>query len=495
MEHDLLTYKQYYFFSQFARNRLSWDVNSAISRNAAVFDKILLTFQYMYFYRASNPAFFETDLGKDFLKASQAGLDLYSEVIAMPEFGSFLESAGQHGFTVNSRVRGRWLTSSTADYLDLNPAQLNQANNNGSRVGLPTYYYGPCEWGGYNNEGYCGQNTRYPGFICDGDNCDMPVELGDGRPSFLNYTNDYEDWFFTYVGNYFDKQNVLINMVISQAYFPQLGDETGISTNPNRQQLTIGLSSLFGDSIRRIIYSMVTNKVEDYASFYRPGEGYKARSFAALDPAEHELQPNDVYLLPRRITNLPYLALAYGMIFQSSLDDSVLDFTAVAQIGVKGEEDDVGGWDGLSATDKVEFTHPSSGITYRAARVGNYPIAFDLVTQAMAASERYLELKECTDTPSKNDGACACTYVGAFRTEDKNGDGNITGTGSGSAADECVLLQPQNGLDVCERRVEPCEGADRVDLRDRAFERMEAQVEMIENVRGFYQAFAGADRL
>jgi hypothetical protein len=493
MAHDLLRYKKYYFFSQFARGRLDWNIGAAIDSNAGIFDKVLLTFQYMYFYRAYNPAFFDTDLGKDFLAASQAGLDLYSEVLAQPEQGFFLHSAGSNAFTVDSRVRGRWMVTSTEDYLDLSPDQINQADNTGSGVMLPNYYYGECEWYG---DGFCGiSGPQYSGFVCNNTvgRCDvLDLPLGDGRPSFLNFTNDYEDWFFTYVGNYFDKTNVLFNLVLSQAYFPKLTDFT---VEENAQLARISLSSLFGDTIRRTLYSIITNRPKDYASIYRPSVGFVPRSFSALDPAARELQPGDVYILPRRITNLPYLAMAYGMIFQSTVDDGVLDFASVGQIGVKGEEDDIQGWDTLGAENRAEFTHPLSGVTYRAARVGDYPVAYDLVLAAERHAEKYLALKECTDNPSKNDGVCACTYVGKFYTDDKDGNGSISGTASGSETDECILMEPENGLKACERRSEPCAGADRVDLRDNAFERMEQQVETLENLRGFYQAFANGVRL
>jgi hypothetical protein len=202
-----------------------------------------------------------------------------------------------------------------------------------------------------------------------------------------------------------------------------------------------------------------------------------------------------VVVVPRRITNLPYLALLYANAFQSNLDDGVLDFVNITQIGVRGEEDDIQSWDTLAAADKVEWTHPVTGITYRAPKVSEFPIGYEMVANAKRYGDRYLAYKECTDTPSKNDGVCACTYVGKFYQDDKNLDGVITGNGMGEANDECVLLAPENGLRPCEARVEPCAGPDRVDARDRAFERMEAEVERLENIRGFYQSFSGNWRL
>ncbi|MEW5854922.1 MAG: zinc-dependent metalloprotease [Myxococcota bacterium] len=501
MEHDLLRYKQYYFFTQFARNRLTWDIGAAIQSNMDVFDKILLTFQYMFFYRAYGPNFFETDLGKDFLKASQAGLDLYAEVLGQPEMGDFLETAGAHGFTRNSRVRGRWLKSTTEDWLDLDPTTINQADNTGSGVAVPIYYYGQCEFGAaYYGCGPAtnGPQGQYPGFICTGNQCVMNVALGDGRPSFLNFTNDYEDWFFTYVGNYFDKANLLFNLVDAQAYFPRLSEEG----SPNVRVLRIGVSSLFGDNIRRLVYSVITNRPDVYGSLYRNDTGFTPRNFGSLNPEDQAIQQGDVLLLPRRITNLPYQALLLGMALQSSLDDSILDFSSVAQIGVKGEEDDIQTWDTLPADQKVEFTHPISGVTYRAAKVGDYPVAFDLVSNARRLSEKYVGYNDCVvNPPNRTDAtvdarpACQCTYLGAFRTEDKNNDGSISGTGSGATDDECVMLRPEDNLSPCEERVEECEGVDSVDLRDQAFERMEAQVELIENVRAFYQIFGYQNRL
>jgi len=496
MEHDILRYKQYYFFSQFARNRLTWDIGGAIQGNRGIFDNILRTFQYMYFYRASSPDFFNTDIGRDFLKASTAGLDLYAEVLAQPEQGTFVSPTGTWGFTRDSRVRGRWMRYDTQEFLDLAPDQLDVSGGAmGSKVAVPTYYYGTCDWGD-TSDVQCATGSQYPGFVCNNDLCGINIPLGDGRPSFLNYTNDYEDWFFTYVGNYFDKQSLIVNLVRSQAYFPTLSEEGGAgSNNPNVRLLNIGLASLFGDSIRGLLHGLITDRVRDYSSIYRPGVGYITRSFQELDPATRNLQPNDVIVVPRRITNLPYLTLLYAMAFQSSLDDGVLDFVNVAQIGVRGEEDDIGGWDNLPATEKIEWTHPTSGITYRAAKVSQFPIGYEIVAGAKRMGDRYLAYKECTDNPAKADGICACTYVGKYNQIDKNLDGIITGTGSGQATDECVLTNPENGLRPCESRVEPCAGPDRVDGRDRAFERMEAEVERIENIRGFYQSFAGSWRL
>ena len=496
MEHDILRYKQYYFFTNFARNRLTWDIGGAISSNAQVFDNILRVFQYMYFYRAiRGPAFFETDAGKDFLQASLAGLDLYSEVLAQPEMGTFVSPVASWGFTRSSQTRGRWVRWTAEDLLDLPPGQID-ASNGGSGVAVPTYYVNTCEWG--DSDTYaCGMPAgagTYPGFLCNSDVCGIDVPLGDGRPSYLNYTDDYEDWFFTYVGNYFDKQNILVNMVYSQAYFPRFSEETVGGDNPNVRLLNIGLSSLFGDSIRTMLHGLITDNIREYGSVYRPGVGYVPRSFNSLDSTS-VVQPTDVVLIPRRITNLPYLALLYGAAFQSSLNDGVLDFVNIMQIGVRGEEDDIAAWDLLPAADKAEFTHPLTGVTYRAAKVGDQPIGYELVADAKRLAGKYLERQQCVDMPTKSDGVCACTYVGAFYTDDKNGDGDIHGTGSGGRDDECILYRPELGLNPCQSRVESCETEDRTYFRDIAFERMEAAVERLENVRSFYQSFQGSWRL
>lgn len=498
MEHDILRYKQYYFFSNFARNRLSWDIGAAINSNATVFNNILNTFQYMYLYRAFDPAFFDKDSGKDFLQASIAGLDLYSEVLAQPEMGTFVSPNSSWGFTRNSMVRGRWLRVSAQENLDLPLGQMRGAAEGRTGLALPTYWFHKCEFGDSDTYDCNLPGGNYPGFICSGNLCGIDVPLGDGRPSYLNFTADYEDWFFTYVGNYFDKENILVNLVFSQAYFPRLSSESigAGSDNPNLRLLNVGLSNLFGDSIRKMLYGVITDRPTEYASLYRPRTGqYLPRSFNILNE-EAQMEDTDILVMPRRISNIPYVAMLYAAAFQSSLNDGVLDFLSVIQVGVKGEEDDIQSWDNLPADQRAEFTHPQTGVTYRAAKVGDRPVAFDLVNEAIRYGARWSGYQECVDQPAKADGVCACTYVGAFNAIDKDNDGEIHGTGDmNNPADECVLMKPENGLNVCESRVEPCETADRVDMRDRALERMEAVVERLENVRSFYQSFQGSFRL
>ncbi|MBI5494889.1 MAG: zinc-dependent metalloprotease [Deltaproteobacteria bacterium] len=494
MQHDLLRYKEYYFFTQFARNRLTWDIGAAIQGNRTIFDNILRTFQYMYFYRAFSPTFFETDKGRDFLKASQAGLDLYAEVLAQPEMGLFLEPNTAWGFTRDSRVRGRYLRVSAEETLDLDPSQFTAGGQ--ARVAVPSYYYGTCDFGDYSGFD-CNQGAQYPGFTCDNNLCAMTIPLGDGRPSYLNFTNDYEDWFFTYVGNYFDKQGVIIDMVDSASYFPQLAEEGGYGViNPNVRLLNVGVASLFGDSIRGALHGLITDRPRDYSNYWSPATGYQARSFISLERGKQPLASDDVLILPRSITNLPYLALLYGAAFQSSLDDGVLDFMTTMQVGVKGEEDDIGGWDNLPADLKAEFTHPQTGVTYRASKVGDYAIGYELVQEAKRQAQKYLDYKACTDDPSSTASQCMCTYAVKFYYDDKNGDGDINGTGGGGATDECIIMRAEDqGKRPCQTSVEPCAALDRQDKRERAMERMEMAVERLENLRGFYQSFNGSWRL
>ena len=125
------------------------------------------------------------------------------------------------------------------------------------------------------------------------------------------------------------------------------------------------------------------------------------------------------------------------------------------------------------------FEHPSTGNTYKAVKVGEYPIAFDLVKRLNVAKEKYERLNRCVDDAQArlNDTFCHCVKTSVLK---KTGKLECCQS-SNSACHEFGLSKVSEDL---------CSPVDLRKRRDEAKEEMERRVGFIDDMRWFYKTYA-----
>jgi hypothetical protein len=123
-------------------------------------------------------------------------------------------------------------------------------------------------------------------------------------------------------------------------------------------------------------------------------------------------------VLPQIAINHNYYAYLLANIFLDSPTDDTVDMTKSMQLAVDGGTDDVRAYDDAEARDAVDcpefdpsnpedlynppacktvlsFTHPVTGVTYRGLKVGEFPVAFDLVKRLNLLKVRFERLDAC----------------------------------------------------------------------------------------------------
>lgn len=452
METEINRYKEYYYYTHYNRGRTNWGWwQNPVYSDTRILNRARQTYQYMYYFRAQDPEFFNKDVGQDYLQASIMGLNLYGEVLATPPNGRFLELDADGGMLVSSRRDGYWVVEPSNEWLGGTTSNL--SNQGGSGVLVESGYFGDCD------RAATTENRLIP--------------LGAGRPFFFGYSSDYEDWLFRYVGSYFTKDAALRLLADpSSSFLPYMSGHGVASYDP--KTYSVNYFRLFRPEVLKAYYGVISGDVSTYASvFRRHGESwqYEPRKLFDLDGNMPDYTPSEDTKLvwPSMAYNIPYSALLYGNALMSNLVDGEQDFAKLTKIAVKGQEDDIGDFDRIPMYDregvkqKAEFVHPLTGVTFRALRQGEYPIGYMMVEEANRRLARWRAFQHCVDFPDDDTGLCECTYQSQAQA---------------------------NGSYTCpEREVIGCIDQDREYRAERAMELVERQVELINNVRLFHSVF------
>jgi hypothetical protein len=429
----LTTYYQNYFFSHFARNRL-WDfdaVNGALASDDDVFADFTEKMQWLFFYRATDPNFAGTYADEDFLATTVTGLNHFAHVLAEPNAGNFHTLPTHQLFSITNLSPDE----RTTDPLD---------------VAIP-----------WSNLGYCdAQIINTAGFLDGPDNDTTPndrnvevmadpqpgyragnVPLGEGRPFFVGFTDDYVDFYIRYVGHYWTKLYAIINLGMNQAFFPR------VDANADFRTFDVSWYRLFPREVSKLYTSLITQDdislggfLDDNGRYVRPD----------LIPTSDTVDTTGMTkVLPQIAINHNYYAYLIANVFLDSPTDDTLDMSKTLQIAVDGGSDDVRAYDDAEARDAVNcpefdasnpehlydppacktvlsFTHPVTGLTYRALKVGESPTAFNLIKRMNLLKNRFQRLDACDrdlaadGTLDNDDAYCGCiTNIGTGRD---NGD-------------------------------------------------------------------------
>jgi hypothetical protein len=438
---QLTRYYEHYFFTHFARNRL-WDfdaVNGALGTDAGIMDDFTEKAQWFFYYKTTDPKFAGTYAEEDFLATSVIGLNHFAHILAEPNSGQMTTLPNFNLFNLtNQRPSER----STAP-LD---------------IALPWTNVGACTTLLINETDDIGTTMAAPkaGYTTG------TVPLGEGRPFFVGFTDDYVDFFIRYVGHYWTKLYAMIYMSQNFAWFPRVDGDN------DYRQFDVGWYRIFPEEVTKIFSSLVMQDdvalggfLDDQGNYIRPDlidlEG---------DNVDTTGMPK---VLPQIAFNLNYYAYLLGNIYLDSPYDDTVNFGKSMRIAVDGGQDDIAAYDAAEAADIADgcvltddptdpfdqyddltnppecktvlsFTHPQTGMTFRSLKVGDHPVGFKLIARLNLLRERFERLDTCVQQLENGDEVtddyCACISNVGY-TRDPGSDDLVT-----NCTDQFVTVMP-----------------------------------------------------
>jgi hypothetical protein len=328
-------FHNYFVFNAFKRGRLDWTIDNYLNRLLErYFVRYTEAYQFYYFY---GDLLAGTDLGDDLLMASMDSLNALGEVLETPE-------PGEHCPTKES------------------PNLLVIPDPSGADS-------------------------------CQSGQPSMNIDIPDGKPYYINFSNDYY-YRITRAGSLYEKLGALITLTSTQAHFYR------VDTFADANEYAINFYSIFKDQMLNLLSGVIRNDPTTYGGYvptsgvnsglYQPTPVVDVTTYGQVKPTLPD------YMMPgvRRVDTpvnktIQYYALGLTL---SNLDtswDSTLDVGNYLAVSAKGAKDDV---DYGPGTPVIEYTHPQSGVIYRAPVLNGD-------TYSGIASRTIQELIDITGTP------------------------------------------------------------------------------------------------
>jgi hypothetical protein len=336
-------FKNYFVFNAFKRGRLNWSIDGYMNRLLSrYFIRYIEAFQFYYFYGA---AFQGTDLSNDLLTASMNSLNAIGEVLETPEPGAHCQTGENPGL-----------------------------------LGLPSSPTGA---------GAC-----MPGAT------QMNIEIPDGKPYYINFSDDYY-YRITRAGSLYEKLAALITLTSTQAHFYR------VDTFADANQYAINFYSVFKDEMLRLLSGVIRDDPSTYGG-YVPTTGSATGPYTptpvvdltrygqAKPPIPGYMQPGALRVATPVNKTIQYFAIGLSLANLDTSWDSTLDISNYLAVSVKGSSEDRTYAPG---TDVREYTHPQSGLTYRAPFIaGDSSGTVDI--NGGIAGKTIQELIDITGTPN-----------------------------------------------------------------------------------------------
>lgn len=355
-------WSKYFYFNNFIRDRLTpqgWDPFSATYPALYAMLNVNIVNQYLYYYSALDPSFVRTPIGKDMLATVAQGLNMAAEIVSTPE-----------------PIR-------SCPWPQSNPA-----------IFIPYYYF---------DGGRCDQFTPINSDKSISEQ-QIQVPLGPARPASIGFTDDFTEYQISFIGSYFDKNNVIQYLGINR---PRIFKFTyDLDTRTYRT----GLYRLYENEIKEFMNRMITfdpylisqEVATDLGSFWCPNSeamdqmyrgSYSPRSMIAVDSGE--AWPTGVpadctgggFLYPTLLRNMPFQAMFLAHALYSSPMDSQLDLGKLMKVYAVGSDDDFPAWASVPVDRLCSVTDIYTGLEYRAIRAatGEPDIACRLIERTTQA--------------------------------------------------------------------------------------------------------------
>ncbi len=300
-------FKNYYVFNGYQRGRLTWSINSYLTRlSGRYFNRFSEAFQFYYFFGDS---FSGSALSDDLLSAAILSLNTLGEVLETPEPG--LHCA----------------TDSSPDVLAV-------------------------------SQGF-GTQT------CHNDAPEMTISLPDGKPYYIDFSDDYY-YRITRAGSLYEKLAALQALTSTQSRFfrvDNFADQDRYSINYYRlfkdQMLTLLSGVIRNDPTAYGGYVA--------SGVYKPAPVVDPSIFGkATYPMPEYMLPTAKRVDTPVNKTIRYFALGLALAQLDTTWDSTLDFGSYANVTLKGSNDDLTYAPGTTV---VEFSDPTSHQVYHAAQI------------------------------------------------------------------------------------------------------------------------------
>lgn len=433
-ELNLTRYYQQYFFAHFARDKLlEFDlVDRALNNDLNVMFDFTEKMQWYFYFEATDPDFAGSFKQADMLRQTIAGMNFFGQVLSHPGSGRYVTVRNQDIFGLLDKDVSERDTSPSDIALPwsaLGECAARQIAVTGSTVG---YCEGDADCNDYDActgvDGDCFCDTGMSQCI-DRTNPDDGVFLGpaagfgttmvppsEGRPFFIGLTDDYEEWYLTYVGTYWTKLYAMLLLGYNYAYIPRVDGDA------DWRAFDISWYRLFPEQVQQLVHAYLTDQYADVGPRFDAGGNYVPFNLVNDDLTSPDYT-GMTKILPSVAFNHQYYALLAANAYMQSPTDDTLDLPKTMNIALEGGNDDTSAFEvaiansiaaGGTAEDVVaEFVHPITGLTLRGLKVGNYPIAYDMVNRINLMKDRYQVLDNCLATFDGTNGAsldpyCAC---------------------------------------------------------------------------------------
>ena len=361
-------YKNYFIFSNYLNGRVVLPYWALMGRSYRYFREIITAYQYMYLYRSieddmfDGVPFFSTDLGQDMATAVGNGMNMMSEVIAMPEPGRYYKC-------VDEDDKVFYYPSSSVSYSPFE--QADPANHVGYGTDREVCVHADVDEDGITDESV------------------VPT-LGQVQPLFLDLTDDYVTWGWKYIGTYWDKMYAIRELTDPWARFDRMnGDE-------DLRMFSVSPYRLYSEEILDLMSGLITYDKKSLGSgFDVTSNSIVPKSLVDLNRSLDGFNPPDAsqqtpVIIPSLARNLQRTALLYGMALLTSPMDNTLDFSKHTRVVLDGGYDDVSAFDPtiVDGLEMATCTIPVSGKTFKAKENRDgHSIGFDLVKECSEAVE------------------------------------------------------------------------------------------------------------
>lgn len=216
-------------------------------------------------------------------------------------------------------------------------------------------------------------------------NCEvLNVPLGTGRQETNTITDEY-NYRFDYIGSYFDKINFVTFLMDTSSRFIR------VTNVGDRRTFSIGYWRIFRAELLKLVRDMMFSWAEGelnetVSSLVAPSGPAANRVIPRVLVAAEEFGQSEEEMAGMARLHAPvgynmvWQTLVLSAVFNSSEYDEQLDFSEYIAISELGSGDDRTYPEGWAL---VDFVHPNTGITYRAAQTRDGDsLSFELLTRA-----------------------------------------------------------------------------------------------------------------
>jgi hypothetical protein len=231
---------------------------------------------------------------------------------------------------------------------------------------------------------------RYDTSLCLPNQPQAILGVPDAKPFFMDFSDDYY-YRINRVGSVQEKLVALLTLTNSEGTFFRVDPNSDIS------RYSINFYQVFHNEVVRLMSGIIRNDSSSYvgtivpdpssadpnATKYQPIPVVDLATYGVPNaPMPQYMQAGAVHVAAPMSKTVRYWTLVLGLARLGSTWDASLDFQNYLNIAVKGADDDFT----LTNVPINEFTHPTTGVTYRAPTYAKAPnnIGSDIIDELKA---------------------------------------------------------------------------------------------------------------